>query len=76
MACSFGQLSTHEYFNWPCHCYLQVRLDEVPGLGGLYGPVIVVVQLLVQGPDGLQPILVLHRVPQGQELALILVTFS
>ena len=40
--------------------HLQVRLDEVPGLGGLDRAVVVVVELLVERPDGGEAGLVGH----------------
>ena len=40
--------------------HLQVRLDEVAGLGRLDGAVVVVVELLVEGPDGGEAGLVAH----------------
>ena len=40
--------------------HLQVRLDEVAGLRGLDGAVVVVVELLVEGPDGGEAGLVAH----------------
>ena len=44
---------------------LEVSLDEVTSLRGLDGAVVVVVELLVEGPDGGQAHPVLHSPLQG-----------